>query len=435
MKHKWTSNLSLKLLSLVVAFLIWLLVMNIDNPTKSRLFQVGIQLVNEDSVTEIDKAFDIISDETVILKVTERRRILNSLTRDDFTVIADMENLNGMDSVPLTVMCSNPAVAWDEIEVSPPSMKVKLEQRKQSEFAVNVSASGDPEKGYEVGRTEVVQGKTVLIAGPESMLNRINQVVAEIKTSRINTNQRLSSKLKIIDKNGEAFTSTQMSRLQIKDSEGVLLSENTVMVDVFLWRILNGVPLSIPVSGTPKEGYRYTGLASVPAEVSLVGTEEALAALGGKLTLKSGVSVEGATEGFTQDLDLTETLAELDGIRLVADSDPIVTVSVRIEKSGDQTIKLPLSSLEVKNRPENMNLSFSPADEVSVVVHAMEGYGAIKISDIKARIDLAVCAQPNTYEIPVEIELPEGYELVSNVKLVVTAAEQPRDNNQEEAGE
>lgn len=105
MKHKWTGNLSLKLLSLVVAFLIWLLVMNIDNPTKSRLFQVGIQLMNEDSVTEIDKAFDIISDETVILKVTERRRILNSLTRDDFTVLADMENLNEMGSVPLTVIC------------------------------------------------------------------------------------------------------------------------------------------------------------------------------------------------------------------------------------------------------------------------------------------------------------------------------------------
>ena len=62
------------------------------------------------------------------------------------------------------------------------------------------------------------------------------------------------------------------------------------------------------------------------------------------------------------------------------------------------------------------------------------GLSKIKVSDIKARIDLGVCAVPDTYEIPVEIELPEGYELVSDVKLVVTAAEQPIDTNNKEAG-
>ena len=117
MKHKLTSNLSLKLLSLVFAFLIWLLVMNIDNPIVPKLFKdVKIQVINADSVTEIDKVFDIVSEETVVLKVTERRNIVQGLTSDDFTVVADMESLNDMDSVPLTVTCRNSAVTWDEIE-------------------------------------------------------------------------------------------------------------------------------------------------------------------------------------------------------------------------------------------------------------------------------------------------------------------------------
>lgn len=433
MKHKWTGNLSLKLLSLLVAFLIWLLVVNIDNPIKSRLFQVEIQLMNEDSVTEIDKTFDVISDETVVIKVTERRRILNSLTKDDFTVIADMENLNEMDSVPLTVTCSNPSITWDEIEVSPPSMKVKLEQRKQSEFVVNVNTSGEPETGYEVGKTEVVQGKTVLIAGPESMIERISQVVAEIKVNRINTDQRLAASLKIIDKNGESFTTAQMSRLQIKDSEGVLLSENTVMVDVSLWKAAT-VPLDVEVTGTPAFGYRFTGVTTVPAEVSLVGTERALEELGSKLTLSGVVSVDGATESFTQDFDLNESLEDNEELRLAANFEPMVTVSVKIEKTGDQTLTLPLSSLEVINRPENRLLTFSPADEISVVIHGI-GAGAVKISDIKASIDLDECQEPGTYEIPVQIELPEGYELVNDVSLVVTSVEQTQENLQENAGE
>lgn len=435
MKHKWTDNLSLKLLSLVVAFLIWLLVVNIDNPVKSQMYRVEIQLMNEDSVTEIDKVFDVVSDMTVVLKVTERRRILNSLTRDDFTVIADMENLNEMDSVPLTVTCSNSAVTWDEIEVSPPSMKVKLEQRKQSEFAVNINSSGKPAAGYEVGETSVVQGKTVLIAGPESTINRINQVVADIKVNNISTDQRLTAPLRITDKDGVDFTAAQMSRLQIKDSDGVLLSENAVMVDVSLWEVASGVPLEVEVTGTPADGYRYTGMAMVPSSVNLVGTERAFAALGGKLVLNDTISVEGAEKEFSVDLDLTETLSEREGIRLAEGSSSIVTVSVKIEKTGDRTIMLPLSNLEVLNRPEDMSLTFSPADEIPIIIHTEGAANAIKVSDVKGSIDLAACEEPGTYEIPVKIELPEGYELASDVKLVVTSAEQPQENKSEDAGE
>ncbi|MDO4321250.1 MAG: CdaR family protein [Lachnospiraceae bacterium] len=435
MKHKWTGNLSLKLLSLVVAFLIWLLVVNTDNPVQSKLFQVEIQLMNEDSVTEIDKVFDVVSDMTVVLKVTERRRVINSLSRDDFTVIADMENLNEMDSVPLTVTCSNSAVTWDEIEVSPPSMKVRLEQRKQSEFVVNISQGGEPADGYEVGNTEVVQGKTVLIAGPESTINRINQVMADIKVNNISSDQRLTAPLRIIDKDGVDFTAAQMSRLQIKDSDGVLLSENAVMVDVSLWKVKNSVPLEVEVTGTPADGYRFAGITMVPSAVNLAGTDRALAVLGDNLILKEAISVEGATEDFTQDFDLTELLEGIEEIRLAKDSSPSVTVSVKIEKTGDHTIMLPLSNLGIVNRPENMSLTFSPADEIAVIIRADNESDIIQLSDVKGSIDLAVCAEPGTYEIPVQIELPEGYELVSDVKLVVTAAEQPQENKTEDAGE
>ena len=364
MKHKLTSNLSLKLLSLVFAFLIWLLVMNIDNPIVPKLFKdVKIQVINADSVTEIDKVFDIVSEETVVLKVTERRNIVQGLTSDDFTVVADMESLNDMDSVPLTVTCRNPAVTWDEIEIAPASMKVKLEQKKESEFVVNVSTTGGkPSTGFEVGKTEVVQGKTVQISGPESMIDRIGQVVAYISVGGLKTDQRLTVKLTVIDKFGESFTDAQMSRLQIKDSEGVLIADNTVMVDVSLWRVANSIPLEVKVTGTPADGYYYSGVSTVPETVSLVGTEEAIKEIQGKLVIKNPVSVEGATSDVSMDIDLTETLADNDELRLAADSDPTITVTAKIEKTGDQTLTIPLSNLEIQNRPANMSLTFSPAD-------------------------------------------------------------------------
>lgn len=427
MKHKLTKNLSLKLLSLIVAFLIWLIVGNVDNPVNYSLYKdIKIQIANEDSVTEIDKVFNIVSDETVVLKVKERQNVLARLSRDDFTVTADLENLTEMDTVPLTVTCRDPAVTWDEIEISPSSMKVKLEQRKQSEFVVNVTTTGNPSKGHEVGRTEVVQGKTVQIAGSESMVNRISQVVATVNVSGINADQRLNGDLKIIDKNGDTMTEAQMSRLQIKDPDGLLLSDKTVMVDVYLWDVMNDVPVQVEVVGELPDGYRLVGVSTVPVTVNVVGTAEALARLDGKIVLKDKISLDGVTESFTQDFDINETLEENEELRMVADAAPTVTVSVQIEKSDDYTLSLPLSNLEVLNRPNNMSLTFSPADEISMVVHSDNGDGPIKVSDIKASIDLGVCIKEGTYEIPVEIELPDGYTLGSDVVLVVTAEKAPQ---------
>lgn len=428
MKHKMTANIGLKFLSLFLAFLIWLLVANIDNPTDSVLIKgVNIQVVNADSVTEIDKTFDIISEETVVIKVTERKSVLNSLSADDFTVVADMENLNDMNTVPLTVTCSNAAVSWNEIEMVPSSMKVKVEQRKQVEFPITVVTSGKPRNGYEVGQTEVVQGKTVQIAGPESMLNRIGQVKATVITTNIATDQRLTATLEVYDKNGDKIKEPQINRLQIKDSSGVLLTENKVMVDVTVWEIMSDVPVEINTTGSVAEGYQLTSISALPVTVSLVGTQESLARLNGKVVLKDTVNLDGATESFNVELDISETLSEIEGLRLIADADPTITVSVQIEKVGDQTLTIPLSNLQIENRPDDMTLTFSPADEIAVSVRAEDGEGTIKQSDIKGKVDLSVCSDPGDYEIPVQIELPEGYSLVSDVKLVVNAAlaEQP----------
>lgn len=422
MKYKLTRNAGLKVLSLVVAFLIWIIVVNIDNPTNSKLYKdIKIQIINEDSVTEIDKVFDLISDDTVVVKVTERRSVLDSLRASDFTVIADMENLNEMNSVPLTVFCSNSRVTLDEMQIVPSSMKVKLEQKTQSDFVINVVTTGDPANGYEVGRKEVLQGKTVQVAGAESLINKIDKVVANVNISGINTDQRLESTLVIYDKNGERFTEAQMARIQIKDASGVLLDHNEVMVDITLWEVMSGIPVQVMTVGTPAEGYRLSGVTTLPVTVDLVGTPEALAELNGKIVLKDTISIDGKTESFSQEMDITETLSEISEIRLIENADPTITTSVQIEKIGVQTLQMPLSNIEVLNKPENMTLTFSPTDQLTISVYSEKETAQVQLSDLKAKIDLAVCAKEGDYEIPVELQLPEGYELVSDVKLTVNA--------------
>ncbi len=424
MRRKLTKNLGLKILSILIAFLIWLLVANVNNPVKSKLFRdVKIQIINEDSVTEIDKTFDIISEDSVTLRVTERRRILDSLSSDDFTVIADMENLTEMNTVPLTVTCSNASVTLDEITMVPSSMKVELEQIQQNDFVVTVETTGTPQDGYEVGTTEVLEGKSVQIAGPESLLSRIGQVTATVSVNNISNDQRLTSPLTITDKNGDVLSETQMSRLQIKDSTGVLLSDNMVTVEVFLWRVLYDVAVNVKTTGTPRSGYEVTDVSVLPATVNLVGPDEVLERIGDSIYVDTPVSVEGASETFTEEVDLSETLDEIDVIRLAQNVDSLLAVTVQVEKIDSQTFQIPLSELDVRNRPDDMVLTFSPADVISVTVQFDDDTVSINESEILASVDLSVCEKAGDYEIPVEIELPEGCSLTSNVMLLVNSSE------------
>ena len=366
--HALFNNLGLKIVSLVIAFVIWLLVSNADNPTRTILYSnVPITIVNQDSVADIGKVVEPEGSGTVTLRVTDRRSVLQTLARNgsDFYVEADMENINSMNSVPLTVTCSNSSVSWDEIDILPSSLKVELEDKVEQAFVVSVSVSGTAANGFAVGETEIVQGKNIYIAGPESVMKIINQVVAPVNVGGLNSDVTLTAALKVYDKNG-ADMQDKLSTLEFKDSNGAVLTDGIVQVDVNMWSVKTDIALEVDTIGTPAYGYRVSGINTIPASVSLAGTEDALKALGGKLTLKDTISVAGAAENISEELDLTNTLADMEGLKMLADAEPNIMVEVQIDKNGDETVSIPLSSVELLNQPAGVNLVFTPADKIFI---------------------------------------------------------------------
>ncbi len=421
-------NLWLKLLSLLIAIFIWIMVTNANNPVRTTLFSgVPITIVNQDSVADIGKVIEAQGSGTVTLKVTEKRSVLEQLNRDgsDFYVEADMNNITDLNTVPLTVSCANSAVTWDEIEVTPSSLKVTLEDKVEQTFVATVAAEGVPAAGWEVGTCTIKEGKNIIIAGPGSLIRIINQVVAPISVDGMSEDASVPSTLKIYDKNGDQFTDAQMASLEFKDESGNVLTNHTVEVLVDLWRIRTDIPLRVQTVGSPAWGYRVSGILTIPETISIAGTEEALGALGAMFEVKDPVDVTGASENVTTEIDLTTTFAEMTGVKLLSGADPYVQVEVSIEANGDVTLPIPLSSISFVNKPEGMDLVFTPADEVQVKVHALsEDAQKLSAEALVLNVDLAACAQEGSFEIPVQVTLPEGYELASDVTLTVVSTRQ-----------
>lgn len=431
MKHKWTNNLGLKVLSLLVSCLIWLVVTNTNDPESTQVYKnVPITIKNQDTITNANKTFTVVDGvDKINVYVTARKSIRAALNSGSFTVKADMENYNeALGTVPLEISCEDARIRQEDLRIIPSSLKINMEDKVEQNFGVAVVTTGKADKGYELGKTTIVSGDTIRIAGPQSLINIIGKVTILLDITNMNTDSTNLYPIRIEDKNGAALTDGQMSNLELKDSNGVSLQNNSAEVRTEIWKVYNDIPLKANVTGEVAPGFKVSSITLSPQTINLVATEEAIDELGGELTLKDDISVEGLTETQDYTVDLNDTLNQYDSIRLETDISSAITVHVGIDEVGSKTFQMPISDIIMHNIPADKKLIFSPADTISISVKTTDdtesGDIDIALDDITAEIDLKSCEINGSYTLPVEITLPQGYELVNEVKIVVNIEEQ-----------
>lgn len=431
MKHKWTNNLGLKVLSLLVSCLIWLVVTNTNDPESTQVYKnVPITIKNQDTITNANKTFTVVDGvDKINVYVTARKSIRAALNSGSFTVKADMENYNeALGTVPLEISCEDARIRQEDLRIIPSSLKINMEDKVEQNFGVAVVTTGKADKGYELGKTTIVSGDTIRIAGPQSLINIIGKVTILLDITNMNTDSTNLYPIRIEDKNGAALTEGQMSNLELKDSNGVSLQNNSAEVRTEIWKVYNDIPLKANVTGEVAPGFKVSSITLSPQTINLVATEEAIDELGGELTLKDDISVEGLTETQDYTVDLNDTLNQYDSIRLETDISSAITVHVGIDEVGSKTFQMPISDIIMYNTPADKKLIFSPADTISISVKTTDdtesGDIDITLDDITAEIDLKSCEINGSYTLPVEITLPQGYELVNEVKIVVNIEEQ-----------
>ena len=146
MKKKVANNISLKILSLIIAVVVWLLVVNIDNPIGTKSFVVSdVQLLNEAYIDADGKMCMQDSEQTpirVTIKATAQRSLISSQSRI-LRATADLQQAVSLDTdpvmVPITVTCEK--VLPNNIEVTPNNLSLHLEDKDTQEFVVNVTTN------------------------------------------------------------------------------------------------------------------------------------------------------------------------------------------------------------------------------------------------------------------------------------------------------
>ena len=275
MKRNLMNKFTLKILSLAVAILLWLLVVNIEDPVRSETYwEVPVTIVNESYLTsDLRIPLLVEGSDTVTVRIQAESSVLREIDRDSITAEADMTQIISMDTtpymVPVRVIC--PGVSDENITVMPANIPIETDDLTTQAMTISASVGNTrPESGYEVGKLTVNPEK-VTISGPEDLISKLDRVVADVDVSSMDQSGSISAPLHIYDKNGDELTDTQMSYLNLQGAEN-----NTVSVDVDLWRVKTDINIQVESSGTPEDGYQVSDITTVPNTLSVAGTEEAL---------------------------------------------------------------------------------------------------------------------------------------------------------------
>ena len=232
-KRKLTDNLSLKIMSVAIAIVVWLIVVNIDNPVGTNYYTItDVELINKEYVESSDTIGKMCMPEenqdSVKVAITASKKVRDRIRLSDITAVADLQQAVSLDTdpvmVPITVTCSAAGVLPSDIKVTPQNLTVNLDEKETQEFVVNVS-KGDtkPGKDYEVGSLTASPEK-IRITGPKTLVNKIDKVNATIALDDNTEDYTQEVNLTIYDKNQETLSESEMNSLRIENNAKVVVT-------------------------------------------------------------------------------------------------------------------------------------------------------------------------------------------------------------------
>lgn len=419
---KLTDNLALKIISVIIAVVIWYVVVDYNDPITQRSIsgvevqvENGAYIANGKRVYHIDEQY-----KTISVIVEGNYSVVSKLTAADIQVTADMTEIVDMDTdpvyVPLQVSCAG--ISRENLTLPRETIPVNIENVASREFAITVDTGGTrPDKDYEIGSMRSSMD-SVVISGPQSIINTIGSVVAEINVNGMAASGSVTADLSVYDMADRELSATTVSDDLSFDGSGV----PEIEVQVELWQKRSGVRFQVEgYTGEPAQGYEVTEISTTPEEITVAGTQEALDILkdkGNVITIPEElVSVEGASGDLQiKDIDISDLLPE--NMITATNAVNTVTVNVTVLPWGSREFALDVENISVQYLSSDLAVSYDSA-EIDVRVKGTEQeLEELSASQISASIDLNG-KTAGDYTVPVSVSLPDGYELVDSVEISV----------------
>ncbi len=316
---RFLKNIGSILISLALAFLVWIAAVREQNPPRIDDYNrnIPIEVIPPaEGLTTTD-----VLPEIVRLRLLAPESSWINLTPSKFKASIDLSVLNkGFHDVLIHVAVSDPRV--EIVEQTPSEASVNIETIQNITRTVDIEVTDSPPLGYR-SRSPVADPPVVEIIGPASLVSQVDKALIEVSVR--NSKETIQNLRTVLIRNREG--------LPIRDVEvNPIQIEITVPIEQRFG--YKDVSVSVNVQGQVAPGYRVSNISVEPPTLTVVGNPQGLGEVG-EVVETVPINLDGATEDIVRvvSLNLPDGVTEVtpgsdfqegpDGVKITIEVIPI----------------------------------------------------------------------------------------------------------------
>lgn len=372
-------NNGFKVLSVLLALLVWGYVTVTQNPLTEATFSVPVEIRNlAAGLAPPDTNYQ------VQVRVQGTAGVINDLSSYDIAAYVDLTGMEAGEATPVVNIELPPNVTL--VSRSPESLELTLYPKVSENFTVEVRVNGTPAEGYHM-LDPVVTPNIVTLSGSDLFIGSVGTVYVTADVDGLAENYNQSLAVEVLNAAGENIT----------DHFSCYPTAVNVMIPLVQDQPEASLPVRCSVTGEPAEGYKVSRIVVEPSTVKAFAPQEIL----DTLMYLEAESVD--VDGLSAPTSFNAAVTAPSGVSLSQDS---VTVVVQIEPVDSVTFACPLTDL--RNGPKDLKWTCA-VESCSVTLFGTSAYlQTLTADDVKLYVDLSGVSEPGSYELTVQAELPTG---------------------------
>ena len=399
LKNVALSNWPLKLLSLVLALVLWAgLITQDPDLTREKRFQDVHVTVNNEDILRVN-GYIVISDLNALLSdvdltVEVPQMQYAAAQASNYNVRVDLNRLQkSAGEQELNILTTSTSTYGKVTRVSPSTVKVMVEEYEIASFPVNVAQTGEtPEGFYAVSVTR--DPEWITVSGPRSLVDRVDRAEAVLDMSglpaREGTVQR-SLHFELLDAEGQVVSSEHLQVTRERINVGVTLytSRDIALLTAQLY------------TGVPAEGYEVTDVHVTPSYVTVAGRQSVVETIDLLQTARL-VNVNGAKGTVTS----TVELAKPQNLQWISATRANVTVVIRPVQETASIADVPVT---LQGLPEGWSAENAPETVQVRITGEAAWVNALTAADVQVVCDVSGLGE-GTHDVTLRCEVAGGEE-------------------------
>ncbi len=321
MRKKLFNNIFLKIISVILAFILWLVLVNVSDPTtKITISGVSVHFENESEFLDKGYTYSVVDGSKISVDVSGPKSKITSLSSSDIQAVVDLSQVSAFsDYANIKVSAVQNGKTVKDVKLTPKTSSVKLsiDNRASKDFTVDAHTKGNVKSGYVISNISA-SPDSIKIAGPEAEVNSIASVRAEVDVSNAEGSISSEATLKLYDANGN----------EVRNSD-IELSRTNVKVTVDIKKTKT-VPIKYSTSGSPADGYTVKEINISQNQAIISGSEDILNKITQIQLPSSSLDISGISASKTFSFLVSDYVPE--GASVVSQNS--ITVEVVVEPAS-----------------------------------------------------------------------------------------------------